>query len=134
MEGQLWVQLVGQIIVIRTRGASTVQSVYQRHARAMQIAEDSGSKSIMFDFLEADPPTFDVMEAQKQLNIELQANGFRVAVVVPNSRLALLGRLAFGDYNHRIVYEDLAEATHWLSKGRGVNDESTPVGKAQSSS
>lgn len=116
MQNQLWVGLVGQIIVIRTRGLSTLQSVFDRHERAMQIAKESGSKSILFDFLEAEAPTYEVKEAQKGLNTELQAQAFRIAVVVPNPQLAYHGRLTFGDENHRVVYEDLAAATKWLSE------------------
>lgn len=116
MQSQLWVGLVGQIIVIRTRGMLTVQSVFDRHERAMQIAKESGSKNILFDFLEAEVPTYEVKEAQKGLNAELQAQGFRVAVVVPNPQLAYHARMVFGDKNHRIVYEDLAAATRWLSE------------------
>jgi hypothetical protein len=116
MQGQLWVGLVGQIIVVRTRGLSTVESVLERHARILMISQDSGSKSVMFDFLEGEAPTFKVTETQKVLNLELKARGFRVAVVVPDSRLAYFGRIAFGDDNHHIVYDDIAKAVLWLSE------------------
>lgn len=115
MQSQFWVGLVGGIIIIRTRGLSTVTSVLDRHARALQLAKESGSRSILFDFLEAEAPTYEVKEVQKGLNAELQARGFRVAVVVPNPQLAYHGRMTFGDDNHGIVYEDLAAATRWLS-------------------
>lgn len=106
MQGQLWVGLVGKIIVVRARGLSSVESVHERHARILQLAEENGVKNVMFDFLEAEAPTFEVRSAQQKLNVELKTLGFRVAVVVPDSRLAYFGRIAFGDDNHRIVYEN----------------------------
>lgn len=64
---------------------------------------------------EADAPSYQVTETQKSLNVELRALGMRVAVVVPNSRLAMIGRQVFSEHTHKVVYEDLAEAALWLA-------------------
>jgi hypothetical protein len=118
MQGQFWVALVGQIIIVRSRGKTLVHAVHERHARVLRLERETGCKKVLFDFLEGDAPSFEVMEAQKLLNAELKALGFSVAVLVPNSRLAYHGRIAFPDDNHKIVYEDLTEAVNWLQAER----------------
>jgi hypothetical protein len=36
--------------------------------------------------------------------------------VVPNSRLAYLARLAFGEGDYRVFYNDIVAAVRWLSE------------------
>jgi len=113
-QDQVWVELVGQIIIARVRGPLTTDAMQERHARVAQLVQDTGCKSVLFDVLEADAPTFDATEIQRGLNSELKALDLRLAVVVPNSRLAYIGRMVFGDENHKIIYNDMAEAILWL--------------------
>ena len=40
----------------------------------------------------------------------------KIAIVVPNTAIAYLARLAFADANHRIFYSDLSAAALWLRK------------------
>ena len=40
----------------------------------------------------------------------------RRAIVVPNTRLAYLARLAFGEGDYRVFYSDIAAAVVWLSE------------------
>jgi hypothetical protein len=113
-QDQVWVELVGQIIIARVRGPLTVDAMQERHARVVQLVQDTGCRSVLFDVLEANAPTFDATQVQRKLNLELRALDLRLAVVVPNSRLAYVGRMVFGEENHRIVYNDMAEAVLWL--------------------
>lgn len=115
MQGQFWIDSVGQIIIVRAKGKTSVTAVRERHARIIQLSQKTGCKKILFDFLEAEAPSYEVKAIQQQLNIELKALNFRIAIVVPNFLLAYHGRIAFGDDNHRIVYEDLTEAVSWLN-------------------
>jgi hypothetical protein len=38
------------------------------------------------------------------------------AIVVPNSKLAYLARLAFGEGDYRVFYNDMVAAITWLSR------------------
>src|SRR5690606_23002279 len=38
------------------------------------------------------------------------------AIVVPNSKLAYLARLAFGEGDYRVFYNDVVAAVKWLSE------------------
>jgi hypothetical protein len=40
----------------------------------------------------------------------------RRAIVVPNCRLALLARLAFGEGDYRVFYNDIVQAIEWLTQ------------------
>jgi hypothetical protein len=38
----------------------------------------------------------------------------KIAIVVPNTAIAYLARLAFGEANHRVFYNDMSAAVLWL--------------------
>jgi hypothetical protein len=40
----------------------------------------------------------------------------RRAIVVPTSKLAYLARLAFGEGDYRVFYNDISAAINWLGK------------------
>ncbi len=50
-------------------------------------------------------PPVDVPWAQRALDEKLGPTKLRRAIVVPNSRLAYLARLAFGEGDYRVFYE-----------------------------
>ena len=52
-----------------------------------------------------------------RMSEDIHKLGARVALLVPNSRLAYLSRLAFGGGDHRVFYNDLAAAITWLAAG-----------------
>jgi hypothetical protein len=53
--------------------------------------------------------------AQQELDQELGPTKLRRAIVVPNSRLAYLARLAFGEGEYRVFYNDIVSAVKWLA-------------------
>jgi hypothetical protein len=52
--------------------------------------------------------------AQRELDEQLGSVKLRRAIVVPNSRIAYLARLAFGEGDYRVFYNDTAAAIAWL--------------------
>jgi hypothetical protein len=40
----------------------------------------------------------------------------KLAIVVPDTALANLARLTFGEANHRVLYNDVAAAILWLDE------------------
>lgn len=114
IQDQVWVELVGDIIVARIRGELNEELLNERHERIVQLARDTRCRRLLIDDLELMPPDYSVVEAQQLLNPELKQLGFTIAILVPNSRLAYLARLQFGDENHRVFYNDMAAAALWL--------------------
>ncbi|WP_395753182.1 hypothetical protein [Prosthecobacter sp.] len=56
------------------------------------------------------------MLTQQSFSSELKNSALSVAIVVPNTAIAYLARLAFGDLHHRVFYNDIAAAILWLMK------------------
>lgn len=114
---QLWVESVGDIIVARMRGEMTEALLVETHQRVLSIATATGQRKVIYDALEMLAPSIDIIVMQQELlESELGAMTLRRALVVPNTRLAYLARLAFGEGDHRVFYSDLAAAFSWLQE------------------
>lgn len=109
-----WVELVGDIIMARIRGQPTEETIRDCQARVITLIEDTNHKKLLYDALELDSPTVEITLVQQNLSEQIHAMGARVAIVVPNSRIAYLSRLAFGAGAYRVFYNDMAGALNWL--------------------
>ena len=114
--GNPWVELVGQIIVARIRGLPTEELVRECQNRILALIKDTGCMRVMYDALELDSPTIDVTLTQQTLTEALNETPLRIAIVVSNTRVAYLARLAFGNANHRVFYNDIPSALRWLEE------------------
>ncbi|PTX91637.1 hypothetical protein [Opitutus sp. ER46] len=83
--------------------------------RVAQLHADTGCRAIMYDALELERPPIGAVLTQQKLSDELKASSMKVAIVVPNTGIAYLARLAFGEANHRVFYNDVASAVLWLT-------------------
>lgn len=114
---QLWIESVGGIIVARMRGELSDAMMVETHQRVLSLATQTGQTRIIYDALELLAPSIDLVVRQQELvESELASMTLRRALVVPNTRLAYLARLAFGDGEHRVFYNDLAAAFSWLQE------------------
>jgi len=112
----VWVELVGDVIVARVRGAPNVKVIHECQERVLALLKDTGCRCVLYDALEMDRPSTEVTLAQQEFTPQLLAFSAQIALVVPNTTLAYLARLAFGESNHRVFYNDMAAAFAWLSK------------------
>ncbi len=119
MSGQLWVEPVGDLIVARVRGVPTEALLKECQDHVLLIARDSGRSRVLYDTLEMDAPPVDVPLSQRELDEALGDVRLRRAIVVPNSKLAYLARLAFGEGEYRVFYNDIVPAIAWLT-GEGA--------------
>src|SRR5438128_1747491 len=115
MSGQLWVEPVGELIVARVRGVPTEGLLRECQEQVLVIAKESGRSRVLYDTLEMEPPPVDVPLSQRELDASLGATRLRRAIVVPTSRLAYLARLAFGEGEYRVFYNDIVPAVAWLT-------------------
>lgn len=118
MEGQVWVELVGDLVVARVRGEPTARLLQECQDQVLFLVRDAGRGRVLYDTLEMEAPPVDVPWAQRELDESLGAVQLRRAIVVPNSRLAYLARLAFGEGDYRVFYNDIIAAVKWLSEER----------------
>ena len=112
--GQLWVEPVGGIIVARVRGVPNAELLLDCQRRVVAILTDTGSGRVLYDALELERPPIEIVLAQQGLTEDLRRSGVRIAIVVPNTAIAYLARLAFGGADHRVFYNDIAAAVLWL--------------------
>ncbi len=116
MRDQLWVELVGDLVIARVRGEPTADLLRECQNQVLFLVRDAGRGKVLYDTLEMLAPPVDVPWAQRELDDSLgDAIRLRRAIVVPNSRLAYLARLAFGEGDYRVFYNDMIAAVQWLS-------------------
>lgn len=116
MQNQLWVEPVGDLIIARIRGEPTEAILRECQERVLLLVKDTGHGRVLYDTLEMDPPPVDVPLTQRKLDEDLGSVHLRRAIVVPNSRLAYLARLAFGEGDYRVFYNEMIAAVTWLSQ------------------
>jgi hypothetical protein len=114
--GQAWVEVVGELIVARLRGEPTEALLRETQEQVLHLVREAGRGKVLYDTLEMTPPPVDVPWAQRDLDAKLGPIKLRRAIVVPNSRLAFLARLAFGDGDYKVFYNDMIAAIAWLSR------------------
>jgi hypothetical protein len=115
LQGQLWVELVGDLVLARVRGEPTAALLQECQEKVLFLVKDAEKGKVLYDTLEMEPPPVDVPLAQQELDQALGAIKLRRAIVVPNSRLAYLARLAFGEGEYRVFYNDIVSAVTWLA-------------------
>ena len=108
-------ELSGDLIIARLRGEPTVALLAECQERVLQLAQDAGRGKVLYDVLEMTPPPVDVPWAQRALDETLGEVHLRRAIVVPTAKLAYLARLAFGEGDYRVFYNDMVAAIQWLS-------------------
>jgi hypothetical protein len=112
---QLWIEPVNGIILARLRGALTEAILTECQQRVLRLALDTQQNKVLYDALEIDVPSVDLaIMQQKHVAAEPGSLNLRRALVVPNTRVAYQARLAFGEGDHRVFYNDIEAAFRWL--------------------
>ncbi len=116
---QLWIEISGGLIIARIRGVPTEELLRECQGRVLQLVQDTGRGRVLYDALELELPTVEPALIQQKLESEL-ASGVRLrrAIIVPNTRVAFLARLAFGEGDYRVFYNDISAAIRWLEEER----------------
>jgi hypothetical protein len=112
----LWVEPVGSTIIARLRGVMTEAALRECQERVLMLVRDTGHNKVLYDALEMDSPTVDQVIMQQKMDAQLGDLKLRRAIVVPNTRIAYLARLAFGEGEHRVFYNDIGAALNWLQE------------------
>lgn len=118
---QLWIEPVGGVIIARIRGICTEELLRECHDRVLTLVKETQQARVLYDALEMEEPNIDLVMLQGKLELEaakwLESLPSRKAILVPNTRIAYLARIAFGYFGegtYRVFYNDLAQAIIWL--------------------
>src|SRR5262249_9137878 len=111
-----WIELVGELVVARVRGEPTEELLREAQERVLFLVRDAGRGKVLYDTLEMEAPPVDVPWSQRALDEKLGTIKLKRAIVVPNSKLAYLARIAFGEGDYRVFYNDMIAAIKWLAE------------------
>lgn len=118
---RIWVEPVGPVIVARVRGKPTAEMLRECERRVLALARDTQHVRVLYDALELEAPEMELVRLQQQLDAarhaSLESASLRTAILVPNTRIAYLSRIAFGhvgEANYRVFYNDMGAALKWL--------------------
>jgi hypothetical protein len=114
--GEAWVGLEEDVVVVRLRGEPTEALLRSTHERVLRLAGETGGR-VLYDALEMTAPPVDVPWSQRLLDDQLGTIRLKRAIVVPDTKLAYLARLAFGEGDYRVFYDDRTAAVRWLIDG-----------------
>jgi hypothetical protein len=123
-QAKLWVEPVGNIIVARLRGECTEDMLKECQERVLLLIQETQRTKVLYDALEMQGPSIDLVLIQQKLETETQARlgpvQLRKAILVPDTRIAYLSRIAFGQFGegaYRVFfYNDVSQAVLWLEE------------------
>jgi hypothetical protein len=125
-EQKLWVEPVGDIIIARIRGTCSESLLRQCQLRVLDLAKDTRQVKVLYDTLEMEVPSVEAALVQQELESDAWKRfgplPLRRAILVANTRVAYLSRIAFGENGegaYRVFYNNMAEATRWLDEVSG---------------
>jgi hypothetical protein len=113
--GDAWVGLEGDLVVARVSGEPTEALLRSTQEQVLRLAADTGGR-VLYDTLAMTAPPVDVPWSQRQLDDALGPVRLKRAIVVPDTKLAYLARLAFGEGDYRVFYNDRGAAVRWLTE------------------
>jgi hypothetical protein len=115
-QNQVAVNLADSVIIARIRGCPTEAVLQKCQTEVLLLARESGVRKVLYDALEMEPPPVSIPWAQRALDEQLIDVKLRRAIVVPTTKLAFLARIAFGEGDYRVFYENKTAAVEWLSE------------------
>ena len=120
---QLWVEPVGEIVLARLRGRCDERVLKECQQRVFELVKETRQVKVLYDALELEDPTVDMALLQDRMDQDAWEQigpiPLRRAILVPNTRIAYLARIAFGQFGegtYRVFYNDMAQAILWLEQ------------------
>src|SRR5450830_1650899 len=98
LNSQLWIEPLGNVVVVRVRGELTESLLKEIHERVIQLLRDTEYTRVLYDTLEMESPDIDIALLQEKLNEKTKQlfadQSLRKAILVSNTRLGYLSRIA----------------------------------------
>jgi len=104
----------------RVKGLATEETITHIQNGILERVRNLEQGLVLYDCLEMHAPPVSVPLLQQQLDKKLGKIKLRRAIVVPDTKLAYLARLAFGDADYRVFYNDMEAAINWLHESLGL--------------
>jgi hypothetical protein len=107
-------EAVGSLVVVRLTQPTSERVLEECQLCMLETMQQTGSKAVLYDLTEMQPTSLNVLLYQRILNDHVRHLDLRRAIVVPNTQIAHLARLAFGVGDYKLFYDDLEAAKRFL--------------------
>ena len=107
-------EAVGSLVVVRLTRPESERVLEECQLCVLETMQQTGSKAVLYDLREMQPTSVNVLLYQRLLNEHVRHLDLRRAIVVPNTQLAHLARLAFGVGDYKLFYDDFDGAKRFL--------------------
>ena len=107
-------EAVGSLVVVRLTRPVTERVLEACQRRVLETMQQTGCKAVLYDLTHMQPTRVNVLLYQRILNEHIRHLDVRRAIVVPNTQVAHLARLAFGLGDYKLFYDDLDGAKRFL--------------------
>ena len=107
-------EAVGSLVVVRLTQPMSERVLEECQLCVLEMMQKTGSKAVLYDLTEMEPTSLHVLLYQRILNDHVRHLHLRRAIVVPNTQIAHLARLAFGVGDYKLFYDDLDAAKRFL--------------------
>jgi hypothetical protein len=107
-------EAVGSLVVVRLTQPMSERVLEECQLCVLETMQQTGSKAVLYDLREMQTTSVNVLLYQRILNEHVRHLDLRRAIVVPNTQLAHLARLAFGVGDYKLFYDDLDGAKRFL--------------------
>jgi hypothetical protein len=107
-------EAVGSLVVVRLTQPVDERVLEECQLCVLETMQQTGSKAVLYDLTEMQPTAVNVLLYQRLLNEHVRHLDLRRAIVVPNTQIAHLARLAFGVGDYKLFYDDLEGAKRFL--------------------
>lgn len=114
MHHQTTVEFFGSFILARIKGKPTEAVLTYCQQQVLALVEQTGCRKALYETLEMEAPDVEIPWFQRQLDETAGTEALQRAILVPDSKLAYLARIAFGESHYRVFYNDLSSALKWL--------------------
>jgi len=107
-------EALGSLVVVRLTQPASERVLEECQLCVLETMAQTGSKAVLYDLTNMAPTRVNVLLYQRLLNEHVRHLDLRRAIVVPNTQIAHLARLAFGVGDYKLFYDDLEAAKRFL--------------------
>ncbi len=107
-------EAVGSLVVVRLTRVASERVLEECQLCMLETMQQTGSKAVLYDLTLLQPAPVNVLLYQRLLNEHVRHLDLRRAIVVPNTEIAHLARLAFAVGDYKLFYDDLDAAKRFL--------------------
>jgi len=107
-------EAAGSLVVVRLTEPTSERVLEECQLSMLETMQQTGSKAVLYDLRQMQPTSLNVLLYQRILNEHVRHLDLKRAIVVPNTHVAHLARLAFGVGDYKLFYDDMEGAKRFL--------------------